>query len=113
MVQSPTPPAGHAPPPILREISMSSLPPPSELVTLRGIVKYSPYIQEQGMQTLQSYTECNTSFVVQKSVVIQVYGACISSGMGHVFLVAWGYWRPAGLLEHPWAFLNKLFGGLC
>ena len=29
------------------------------------------------MQTLQSYTEHNTSFVVQKSVVIQVYGACI------------------------------------
>ena len=105
VVKSPTPPPGHAPPPILRERSMSSLPPPSELVTLRGIVKYSPYILEQGMQTLQSYTERNTSFVVQKSVVIQVYG--------HVFLVAWGYWRPAGLLEHPWAFLNKLFGGLC
>ena len=34
------------------------------------------------MQTLQSYTERNTSFVVQKSVVIQVYGACISRGMG-------------------------------
>ena len=31
--------------------------------------------------------------------------------MGHVFLVAWGYWRPAGLLEHPWAYLNKSFGG--
>ena len=76
MVKSP---AGHAPPPILRERSMSSLPPPSELVTLRGIVKYSPYILEQGMQTLQSYTECNTSFVVQKSVVIR---ACISSGIG-------------------------------
>ena len=57
------------------------------------------------MQTLQSYTERNTSFVVQKSVVIQVYGACISSGMGIL--------GPAGLLEHPWAFLNKLFGGLC
>ena len=83
VVKSPTPPAGHAPPPILRERSMSSLPPPSELVTLRGIVKYSPYILKQGMQTLPSYyTECNTSFVVQKSVVIQVYGACISSGTG-------------------------------
>ena len=34
------------------------------------------------MQTLQSQTERNTSFVVQKSVVIQVYGACISSGIG-------------------------------
>ena len=34
------------------------------------------------MQTLQSYTERNTSFVVQKSVVIQVFGECISSGMG-------------------------------
>ena len=31
--------------------------------------------------------------------------------MGHVFLVAWGSWRPAGLLEHPWAFLNKMSGG--
>ena len=61
---------------------MTSLPPPSELVTLHGIVKYSPYILKQGMQTLQSYTERNTSFVVHKSVVIQVYGACISSGMG-------------------------------
>ena len=30
------------------------------------------------MQTLQSYTERNTSFVV----VIQVYGACIASGIG-------------------------------
>ena len=29
-----------------------------------------------------TYNEHNTSFVVQKSVVIQVYGACISSGMG-------------------------------
>ena len=80
MVKSPTP--GHAPPPILRERSKSSLPPPSELVTLRGIVKYFPIHPETGMQTLQSYTERNTSFVVQKSVVIQVYGACISSGMG-------------------------------
>ena len=78
VVKSPTPPAGHAHPPILRERSMSSLPPPSELVTLHGIVKYSPYILEQSMQT----PERNTSFVVQKSVVIQVYGACISSGMG-------------------------------
>ena len=34
------------------------------------------------MQTLQSYTERNTSFVVQKSVVIKVYGACVSSGKG-------------------------------
>ena len=57
------------------------------------------------MQTLQSYTERNTSFVVQKSVVIQVYGACISSGIGIL--------EPAGLLEHPWVFLSKLFGGLC
>ena len=31
--------------------------------------------------------------------------------MGHVFLVAWGSCRPAGLLEHPSAFPNKLFGG--
>ena len=31
--------------------------------------------------------------------------------MGHVFLVAWGSWRPAGLLENPWAFLNKFGGG--
>ena len=62
---------------------MASLPPPSELVTLRGIVKYSPYILKQGMQTLQSYyTERNTSFVVQKADVIQVFGACISSSMG-------------------------------
>ena len=82
VVKSPTPPAGHAPPPILREKSMSCLPPPSELVTLRGIVKYSPYILKHGMQTLQSYTERNTSFVVKKSAVIQVYGACTSSGMG-------------------------------
>ena len=41
------------------------------------------------MQTLQSYPERNTSFVVKKS----------------------GSWRPAGLLEHPWDFLNQLFGG--
>ena len=35
------------------------------------------------MQTLQSCTERNTSFVVKKSVVIQeVFGACISSGTG-------------------------------
>ena len=83
MVRSLTPPAGHVSPPILRERSMSSLPPPSELVTLRGIVKYSPYILKQGMQTLYiSYTERNTSLLLKKSVVIQVYGACISSGMG-------------------------------
>ena len=34
------------------------------------------------MQTLQSHTEHSTSFVVKKSVVIQVFWACISSGMG-------------------------------
>ena len=33
------------------------------------------------MQTLQ-HNERNTSFVVRKSVVIQVHGACISSSMG-------------------------------
>ena len=63
---------------------MASLPPSSELDTLRGIVIYSPYILKQGMQILQSYTERNTSFVIQKSVVIQVFGACISSSMGIV-----------------------------
>ena len=31
--------------------------------------------------------------------------------MRHVFLVAWGSWRPAGLVQHPWAFLNKFGGG--
>ena len=81
-MKSPTPSVGHAPPPILRKRSMANLPPPSELVTLHGIVKYSPYILKQGMQTLQSYTERNTSFVVKKSVVILVFGECISSGMG-------------------------------
>ena len=54
------------------------------------------------MQTLQSYTERNTSFVVQKSVVIQVYGACISSDIGILEAC-----RVTG------AFLSKLFGGLC
>ena len=58
------------------------------------------------MQTLQSYTECNTSFVVQKSVVMQVDGACISSGIGLLEACT-------GILEHSWAFLSKLFGGLC
>ena len=82
---------------------MSSIPPPFELVTLRGIVKYSPYILKQGMQTLQSYTERNTSFVVQKSVVIQVYGACISSGMGILEAC-----RVAGT---SMGFLNKFGGG--
>ena len=80
MVKSPTPPAGHAPPPILRERSMSTLPPPSE--TLRGIVKYSPYILKQGMQTLQS---------------------CISSGMGIL--------EACKVAGTSMGFSDKLFGG--
>ena len=51
------------------------------------------------MQTLQR----NTSFVVQKSVVIQVYGAYIFSGMGILEAC-----RVAGT---SMGFLNKLFGG--
>ena len=62
---------------------MANLSPQSQQVTLCGIVKYSRYILKQGMQTLQSHNERNTSFVVKKSVVVQeVFGACISSGTG-------------------------------
>ena len=53
------------------------------------------------MQTLQSYTE--HKFVVEKSVVIQVFRACISSGMWILEAC-----RVAGTTM---GFLNTLFGG--
>ena len=80
-----TPPAESppaTPPPVLRERPKPTQPsPPTELVTLRQIVKNNHVIQE-GMHTLQAYTERNTTFVTQKAMSLQMFGACISSGMG-------------------------------
>ncbi len=53
-----------------------------DLVTLRQLVKTRPHVISQGMHTLQARTERNTTFVTQKSVALQVVGACISTGMG-------------------------------
>ena len=82
--KSPSPAGDELPPagqPVLRERSMPNPPQPSDLVTLHGIVKGSPHALQQGMQTLQSYTERNTTFVVQKAVTLQVFSACVCSGM--------------------------------
>ena len=35
-----------------------------------------------GMHTLQTHTVRNTTFVTQKAIALQMFGACISSGMG-------------------------------
>ena len=85
VTKSPSPAGDELPPagqPVLRERSMPNPPqPPSDLVTLHGIVKGSPHALQQGMQTLQSYTERNTTFVIQKAVTLQVFSACVCSGM--------------------------------
>ena len=52
------------------------------LVTLRQIVTNNPHVVKEGMHTLQAHTERNTTFVTQKAMSLQMFGACISSGMG-------------------------------
>ena len=82
VTKSPSPAGDELPPagqPVLRERSMPN-PPQSDLVTLHGIVKGSPHALQQGMQTLQS-SERNTTFVIQKAVTLQVFSACVCSGM--------------------------------
>ncbi len=54
----------------------------NEQMTLRHIIKHSPHIITEGMHTLQTRTERNTSFVTQKAVALQMFGACIYTGMG-------------------------------
>ncbi len=54
----------------------------NEQMTLCHIIKHSPHIITEGMHTLQTRTERNTSFVTQKAVALQMFGACISTGMG-------------------------------
>ena len=77
--QSPSP-AGDESPPAGRPVLRERMPNPPQL-TLHGIVKSSPHALQQGMQTLQSYTEHNTTFVVQKAVTLQVFSTCVCSGM--------------------------------
>ena len=49
---------------------------------MRLIVKNNPHVVQEGMHTLQAYTERNTTFVTQKAISLQMFGACTSSGMG-------------------------------
>ena len=83
---SPTesPPVIKSPPPVLRERPKHTQPSPSnELVKLHQIVKKKvPHIIQEGMHTLQSHTERNTNLLHKKAVALQMFGACISSGMG-------------------------------
>ena len=57
-------------------------------MTLRRIVKNNQHVVKErnvvkeGMHTLQAYTERNTTFVTQKAISLQIFGVCITSGMG-------------------------------
>ena len=75
-----SPPVIKSPPPVLRESPKIS--PPNELVKLHQIVKKSPHILQEGMHTLQAHTERNTNLLHKKAIALQMFGACISSGMG-------------------------------
>ena len=75
-----SPPVIKSPPPVLRESPKPS--PPNELVKLHQIVKKSPHILQEGMHTLQAHTERNTNLLHKKAIALQMFGACISSGMG-------------------------------
>ena len=76
-----SPPVIKSPPPVLRERPKPS--PSNELVKLHQIVKKkSPHIVQEDMHTLQAHTERNTNLLYKKAVALQMFGACISSGMG-------------------------------
>ena len=78
-----SPPVIKSPPPVLRESPKHTQPsPPNELMKLHQIVKKSPHILQEGMHTLQAHTERNTNLLHKKAVALQMFGACISSGMG-------------------------------
>ena len=75
-----SPPVIKSPPPVLRDSPKHTQPsPPNELVKLHQIVKKSPHIVQEGMHTLQAW---NTNLLHKKAVALQMFGACVSSGMG-------------------------------
>ncbi len=45
------------------------------------IFKQSPFFIEEGKNALQSLVECNTTFAVQKAMVLQMFRAAIRSGV--------------------------------
>ena len=78
-----SPPAIKSPPPVLRERPKHTQPsPPNELVKLHQIVEKNPHIVQEGMHTLKAHTDRNTNLSHKKAVALQMFGACISSGMG-------------------------------
>ena len=78
-----SPPVIKSQTPVLRENPKHPQPsPPNELVKLHQIVKKSSHIVQEGMHTLQAHTERNTNLLHKKAVALQMFGACISSGMG-------------------------------
>ena len=54
------------------------------------------------MHTLQAHTERNTNLLHKKAVALQMFGACISSGMGSL--------SPAKWLELILASMIRLYG---
>ena len=78
-----SPPVIKSPPPVLRECPKHTQPsPPNELVKLHQNCEKSPHILQEGMHTLQAHTEKNTNLLYKKAVALQMFGACIFSGMG-------------------------------
>ncbi len=57
---------------------------PAALNTLRNLVRNHTHIITEGMHTLQTCTERNTIFSIQKATTLQVFGACVCNGMGIV-----------------------------
>ena len=68
--------------PVIRE-RPTPFPPsmPTELVTLRQLLKSRPHVIQQGTHSLQALLEGHTTFVMQKST-LQMFGAHIFAGMG-------------------------------
>ena len=50
--------------------------------TNAGFKGYGTHILQEGMHTLQAHTERNTNLLHKKAIALQMFGACISSGMG-------------------------------
>ena len=81
-----SPPVIKSPPPVLRERPKHTQPsPPNELVKLHQIVKKVHVLYNKACthyrHTLQAHTERNTNLLHKKAVALQMFGACISSGM--------------------------------
>ena len=99
-----SPPVIKSPPPVLRERPKHTQPsPPNELVKLHQIVKKVHILYKKACTHYRHILKGTQIFLLHKKAVgLQMFGACISSGMGIL--------SPAKWLELILASMIRLYG---